>query len=155
MVDRLRRLGRAPRRPLNRVAATALALSAVLAGCSEQQPTEPPVARATVTVNDTAVASLVPRCERQQKYLSVRAGNSRGEITGVLDVGGARPVAKWVKIRDLGGFSGDFWEGGVGSIKTVRNDGNTTELGGTAYGVYTARPNELAQTARFSFEVQC
>lgn len=108
-----------------------------------------------MTVNDTAVGPLVPRCERQQEYLSVEAGDPPGEITGVVDIGGVRPVAKWVKIRNLGGFTGDAWEGGVGSIETVRNDGRTTELSGTAYGVYTARPHDLAQTARFSMTVQC
>ncbi|KUI28541.1 hypothetical protein AU196_09125 [Mycobacterium sp. IS-1742] len=154
-MDTSRGFGRASRRPLTRVAALTVVLSAGLTGCSEQKSTEPPVTRATVTVNDIAVGPLVPRCERQQRYLSVRAGDPPGEITGVVDVGGARPVAKWVKIRDLGGFTGDAWEGGVGNIATVRNDGRITEVTGTAYGVYTARPHELARTARFSMTVQC
>jgi Mycobacterium 19 kDa lipoprotein antigen len=155
MVDTVRGFGRVSRRPLTVVAAMTVVLSAGLTGCSDQQETAPPVSRATVTVNGTAVGPLVPRCERQQRYLSIQAGDPPGEITGVLDVDGVRPVAKWVKIRDLGGFTGDFWEGGVGGIETVRNDGGTTELAGAAYGVYTARPHELAQTARFSMEVQC
>lgn len=144
-----------PVRPLTGLAATALALSAGLTGCSDQQETAPPVTRATATIDGTTLAALTPRCERQQQYLSVRAGDRSGEVTGVLDVGGVRPVAEWVKIRDLGGFTGDFWRGGVGGIESVRNDHGTFRLVGTAYGVHTARPHELGQTAHFSIRVEC
>lgn len=126
-----------------------------MTGCADGQPTTPATPQATVTVDDTTVGPLPATCERLRSYLTVRVDNAPGELTGVLDVGGVAPVAKWVKLRDLAGFTGDAWAGGVGDVDTRRAADGSYVLTGTAYGVYTARPDELAQTAPITVEARC
>ncbi|WP_231644320.1 lipoprotein LpqH [Mycolicibacterium baixiangningiae] len=122
-------------------------------GCGDSKQTTPH-AWATVAINDVAIEAAVPRCTRMASYLTLRMDVQQGEVTGVLDLTAERPVAKWVKIRDAGGFTGDFWQGGVGSADAVRTAAGYA-LTGSAYGVYTSRPSELGATATFRIQTTC
>ncbi len=133
--------------------AGALVAAAALAGCSNSGQTAPDD-RATVSVDGTRMSFDALRCTRLQNYLTVSAGQRPGEFTAVFDVSGTRPSLAWVKLRDVGGFSGDVWRGGVGQADAVRRAGEYV-VSGSAYGGYASRPAELGVTAPFRITAKC
>lgn len=68
----------------------------------------------------------------------VTGADGQGTTSAVDAEGGL--VAKYVEIRDMGGFSGSFWEG-VGDAPEVRLSGRTFILEGTAMGYRVGNPS--------------
>ncbi|WP_422746367.1 lipoprotein LpqH [Mycobacterium sp. WMMD1722] len=133
--------------------ALAAMMATGLTGCAASVETAPD-SHATVTVNDVAVHYDALRCSRAQSYLTVGVDRGPSRWTTVLDVSGASPVAKWTKIRDVAGFTGDVWQGGVGSAEVVRRADDYV-VTGSAYGVYESRPAALGVSAPFRIEAKC
>lgn len=125
----------------------------LLAGCSAGTQTAP-VDHATVTVADATVDFDALRCSRTQIYISVAGISQPAEFTAVFDISGAKPVVAWVKIRDVAGFSGDVWRGGVGSADAVRRDREYV-VTGSAYGVDGTHPTDLGITVPFRIRARC
>ena len=52
---------------------------------------------------------------------------------------------QWVKIRNFGGFTGSFWQGGVGDARVDVDNGAYT-ITGSAYGINSSNPNKVVTT---------
>ena len=66
---------------------------------------------------------------------------------------GKRAIPQWVKIRDIDGFTGSFWQGGVGSAHAdVSNTAYT--ITGSAYGINSNNPNKVV-TTDFKITAEC
>ena len=58
---------------------------------------------------------------------------------------GSRAIPQWVKIRNVDGFTGSFWQGGVGDAHAdVTNTAYT--ITGSAYGIDRSNPNKVVTT---------
>ncbi|MGH3675705.1 MAG: lipoprotein LpqH [Mycobacterium sp.] len=73
-------------------------------------------------------------------------------FTAMLRTGGDFD-AKFVKIRQLGGFTGSAWAGGVGRAEAGRGLGVIT-IAGRGYGFYLDKPHRPA-TAAFTIKTVC
>jgi hypothetical protein len=58
-----------------------------------------------------------------------------------------------VKIRNIDGFTGSFWEGGVGSAH-VDATNNAYTITGSAYGINSSNPNRVI-TTDFKITAEC
>ncbi|AFM16449.1 hypothetical protein Mycch_1655 [Mycolicibacterium chubuense NBB4] len=132
----------------------ALMISAAgLTGCSSSVQTAPS-SHATLTVNGVTVDVDALRCGRVKSYLTVAGDQQQNEFTAVFDVSGSEPKMDWVKLRNVAGFSGDVWRGGVGDATAARRD-DTYVVAGSAYGYFRSRPTELGVLAPFRIQARC
>jgi hypothetical protein len=108
----------------------------------------------TVTVDGkNASAGLVPSCHQQDKLWTIEAGNKDSGLTVILTVAGAQTKAESVQIRNLAGFTGQFWADTVGqATATVLKLGFT--INGEAQGSYAETPNKSV-TAKFDISASC
>ena len=58
-----------------------------------------------------------------------------------------------MKIRDIGAFSGSFWQGGVGDAQAEVTNGSYT-ITGSAYGINSSNPNKVV-TTDFKITAEC
>jgi hypothetical protein len=66
---------------------------------------------------------------------------------------GHRAIPQWVKIRNIDGFTGSFWQGGVGSARAdVINSAYT--ITGSAHGINSRNPNKVV-TTDFKITAEC
>lgn len=108
---------------------------------------------ATVSINgqDTGERLFV-RCDQIQWLLTIDAIDEATGFTAMIGKGGA-PEPKFVKIRDVAGFTGSAWDGGVGHIEARRGSAVLT-LEGSGYGFFADNPGEPT-TAAFSITTAC
>jgi hypothetical protein len=71
----------------------------------------------------------------------------------VVLVSAYRVIPQWVKIRDIGGFSGSFWQGGAGDAQAEVTNGAYT-ITGSAYGINSSNPNKVV-TTDFKITAEC
>ena len=64
-----------------------------------------------------------------------------------------RVIPQWVKIRNVGGFTGSFWQGGVGDAH-VDLAQNAYTITGSAYGINNSNPNKVV-TTDFKITAEC
>jgi hypothetical protein len=65
----------------------------------------------------------------------------------------SRAIPQWVKIRNVDGFTGSFWQGGVGDAHVdVTNSAYT--ITGSAYGINSSNPNRVI-TTDFKITAEC
>lgn len=140
-------------RVLNTAATVLLAVG--LSGCSSPPPPSPDDmgGTATVSINSEPTGErYYVSCAKVKWLLTIETGDADAGFTAIVDTDN-RPDAKMVKIRDLGGFTGSAWTGGVGELRATRDDGRLT-ISGTGYG-YFADDDRRPATAAFDITAAC
>jgi ipoprotein LpqH len=129
---------------INLAVAGAVVVSGIQA-CSEPPPDSPPQhglppGTASVSINghDTGTNYTVV-CNQIQWLLTIETLEAAPGFT-VLVEKGPEATAKFVKIRDVAGFTGSFWRDGVGDGEATRAPDAYT-IAGTAYGVHADKSN--------------
>lgn len=111
-------------------------------GCAFPPSTAPqalPPGTASVSIDgaDTGERHFVT-CDKLQWLLTIESSGADGGFTAMVDMSDDLD-AKFVKIRQLGGFTGSAWDGGVGGLD-VRGDDGMITITGTGYGRLTGAP---------------
>ncbi|KUH85056.1 MULTISPECIES: lipoprotein LpqH [unclassified Mycobacterium] len=135
--------------------AAALLLTAWLSGCSSPPPASPDTmgGTATVSINSHPTGDRhYVSCAKVNWLLTIESGDTDTGFTAIVDTDGG-PDAQVVKIRDLGGFTGSAWTGGVGQLRATRDNGRIT-ISGTGYG-YFADDRHRPATAAFDITAGC
>lgn len=135
-----------------RFAGIALAVVAVgAAACSSQQTASHQSAR--VTVDGTTQTVNAFKCSQRQQYWTFDIGTDQSGLEAVVTLRGDNVNPQWVKIRNIGGFTGSFWQGGVGSAEAgFHRDAFT--ITGTAYGMDNQNRNKPT-TTNFNIVANC
>lgn len=137
----------------NRLLALALVLIAGTgaAGCAKSQTT--PRKAAHVTIDGATHTTRPAACGQDQLYRTIDISDHDGHVEAVVLISGYRAMPQWVKIRNVDGFTGSFWQGGVGDAHAdVTNDAYT--ISGSAYGINSSDPNKVV-TTDFKIIAQC
>jgi hypothetical protein len=136
----------------NRLLAVAAALMvAGFAGCAQAQTT--PRKAAHLTIDGATHAARPPACGQEQSYRTIDIRDHGGRVEAVVLLSGSRAVPEWVKIRNIDGFTGSYWKGGVGEAHAdVTNDAYT--ISGSAYGISGSNPNKVV-TTDFKITAEC
>ncbi len=134
--------------------AIAFVLVAGAAGVSAcGQPQTTPLKAAHLTLGGTTHTTRPPSCSQDQSYRTIDLGDRDGHVEAVVLLSGYRAVPQWVKIRNIDGFTGSFYEGGVGSARAdVTN--TTYTITGSAYGINTNNPDKVV-TTDFKITAEC
>jgi Mycobacterium 19 kDa lipoprotein antigen len=135
----------------NRLVALAVLVIASVAGCAESQTVSRKAAHLTI---DGATHTTPPAaCSQDQGYRTVDIPDRDGKVEAVVLLSGDRVIPQWVKIRNIDGFTGSFWEGGVGNAHADVTRSAFT-ITGSAYGINTSNPNK-AVTTDFTITAEC
>ena len=127
----------------NRSLAAAFIVIACVAGCSQAETT--PRKAAHLTIGGTTHTTRPPACSQLQSYRTIDVRDQNGQIEAVVLLSGDRAIPQWVKIRNIDGFTGSFWQGGVGDAHAdVTNSAYT--ISGSAYGINSSNPNKAVTT---------
>ena len=137
-------------------AALATVLVGAVAGCGAAQTVPRHAAR--LTIDGNTHTTRPPACSQMQGYRTIDivdhgAGNLDGRVEAVVLLSGERVIPQWVKIRDVGGFTGSFWQGGVGDAH-VDLAQSTYTITGSAYGINDSNPNKTI-TTDFKIIAEC
>ena len=135
----------------NRLLAVAFVLLVGVAGCGQTQTLPREAAR--VTIDGASHTTRRAACSQLQSYRTLDIGDRNGHVEAVVLVSGYRVIPQWVKIRDIGGSSGSFWQGGVGDARVEVTNGAYT-ITGFAYGINSSNPNK-AVTTEFTIPAEC
>lgn len=128
-----------------------IAGSAGVAGCGQAQTT--PLKAAHLTLDGASHTTRPPSCRQDQSYRTIDLRDRDGEVEAVVLLSGYRAMPQWVKIRNIDGFTGSFWEGGVGSAHAdVTN--STYNISGSAYGINSSNPDKVI-TTDFKISAEC
>lgn len=126
-------------------------VAASVAGCA--QPQTMPRTAAHLTIDGATRATRPPACRQEQAYRTIDIRDRGGRVEAVVLLSGYRAIPQWVKIRDVDGFTGSYWEGGVGEAHAdVTNDAYT--ISGSAYGINSSNPNKVV-TTDFKISAEC
>jgi hypothetical protein len=138
----------------NRLLTVGLATVAVVvsvAGCGATQTVSRRAAR--LTIDGATHTSSPPACRQDQMYRTINIRDRDGGVEAVVLFSGLRTMPQWVKIRNVSGFTGSFWQGGVGDARVdVTNDAFT--ITGSAYGINSGNPNKVV-TTDFKIVAEC
>ena len=135
------------------VAAAGAALTvAVLSACSAL-PQTPLSSTASVTVDGHDAKIQVVKCVQLQWDRTIYIGGDFAGATAVVNQSAHPLTATSVRIQNLGGFTGMYSQGGVGSANVSLN-GDTFTVAGSANGFKADKPGEPA-TADFKIVVTC
>ena len=141
-----------------KVLALASLLIGATAACSSPAAVSPragtiPAGTADVSVDGQKLApSQNVDCTFIQSFTTITTGSGPTGTTAVVDNADGL-VAKSVDIRDLGGFTGSYWQN-LGGDASVAMTGRTFTITGTAEGFDAANPG--ARIARpFSIRASC
>ena len=132
------------------VVVTALVVASV-AGCAEAQTV--PRKAAHVTIDGAAHTTLPAECRQDQAYRTIDIPDRDGNVEAVVLFSGDKAIAQWVKIRNVDGFTGSFWQGGVGDAHVDLNNSSYT-ITGSAYGINNSNPNKVV-TTDFKITAEC
>lgn len=122
-----------------------------LAGCGQAQTTPRKAAR--LTIDGATHSTRPPSCSQNQQYRTIDIKDHDGGVEAVVLTSGYRVMPQWVKIRNVDGFTGSFWEGGVGDAHAeVTNDAYV--ITGSAYGINSSNPNKVIAT-EFKISAEC
>ncbi|WP_407687146.1 lipoprotein LpqH [Mycobacterium sp. HUMS_1102779] len=136
----------------NRLLAVAgVVVATGVAGCA--QPQTMPRKAAHLTIDGATHATRPAACSQEQAYRTIDIRDRGGRVEAVVLLSGARAIPQWVKIRDVDGFTGSYWEGGVGEVHAeATNDAYT--ISGSAYGISSSNPNKVV-TTDFKIAAEC
>jgi lipoprotein LpqH len=130
---------------------TAASISGCSSGSQERDYLSTPTARVAINGTDTGMAYPV-RCSQVSWNWAIETLDKKTGFTAF--VGTEQSVtAKFVQIRNLGGFTGGYWAGTVGDGKASIANGTFT-ITGTAEGVYADTPSDEA-SATFDIQTGC
>jgi hypothetical protein len=135
----------------NRLLAVAFILLIGVAGCGQAQTLPRKAAR--VTIDGATHTTRPAACSQLQSYRTLEIGDQNGHVEAVVLVSDYRTIPQWVKIRDIAGFSGSFWQGGVGDAHAEVTNGAYT-ITGSAYGINSSNPNKVV-TTDFKITAEC
>jgi Mycobacterium 19 kDa lipoprotein antigen len=128
-----------------------LVAGACAVGCGHPQTT--PRKAAHLTIDGSSHATRPAACHQDQLYRTIDIPDYDGGVEAVVLISGYRAIPKWVKIRNVDGFTGSFWQGGVGDAHAdVTNDAYT--IAGSAYGINSNNPNKVV-TTDFKITAEC
>jgi hypothetical protein len=134
-----------------RFVAVAFVVVASVAGCAQAETT--PRKGAHLTIGGSTHAMRPPACSQIQSYRTIDIRDHDGQVEAVVLLSGYRAMPQWVKIRNVDGFTGSFWEGGVGDAHAdVTNSAYT--ITGSAYGINSSNPNKVI-TTDFKITAEC
>lgn len=106
-----------------------------------------------VLIDGESIGKRLPvRCEQTQWNWKISTLQSTPGFIAHVQTG-ADVIARGLQIKQLGGFTGSFWDGNVGEATASIEDG-TVEVTGTALGYYERDPAEQA-TAHFLIRTDC
>ncbi|WP_102144254.1 lipoprotein LpqH [Mycobacterium hubeiense] len=136
-----------------RLMAATAALMLGLAGCS----TPPPAlgastAEVTIDGRDTGGPHTVQCTQVRWNWIIETPDDSESGFTASVNTGQEVTPAS-VTFRDLGGFSGTFWDAKPAEAEGQVDDGNFV-ISGTAAGAFTDKPLERV-TVPFKIEANC
>ncbi|GLE53102.1 lipoprotein LpqH [Mycobacterium montefiorense] len=134
-----------------RLVAVGFALVAGVAGCAEPQTT--PRAAAHLTIDGTSHAARPAACSQLQSYRTIDIRDRDGQVEAVVLFSASRVIPQWVKIRNINGFTGSFWQGGVGEAHADATNSAYT-ISGSAYGINNSNPNKVI-TTDFKITADC
>ena len=127
-------------------------IDAGVAGCSS-----PPPALgnhdAKVIINGKATNSLQPvRCSQNGQSWTIETLDEEPGFTATIQLGD--PItAQAVDIRNLGNFTGIYWDDNLGKASAKVNQGKFT-IRGEAQGAFADKPNQTT-TATFDISTNC
>lgn len=137
----------------NRLVATAaVALIAGAAGCAAQ-PAALGSTTAKVIINGESTGQPHPvSCSQSGWAWTIETPDEDKGFTASIDTGDQVTVQS-VEFRDIGGFTGTFWNGSIGEAE-VTSERGTFVIDGSADGAFTDNPSN-AVTAQFRIEANC
>ncbi|WP_136245338.1 lipoprotein LpqH [Mycobacterium intracellulare] len=122
-----------------------------VAGGSAAQTT--PRRAARPTIDGATHTTRPPACRQDQMYRTIKIPDHDGGVEAVMLLSGYRVMPQWVKIRNVDGFTGSFWQGGVGDAHVdLAHDAYT--ITGSAYGINSSNPNKVV-TTEFKIVAEC
>lgn len=134
------------------VAAAAVVLIAGAAGCAAQ-PAALGSTTAKVIINGESAGDAHPvTCSQTGWAWIIETPEGEKGFTAGIDTGDTVTVQS-VEFRDIGGFTGTFWNGSIGEAE-VTSEGGTFIISGSADGSFTDNPSN-AVTATFRIEANC
>lgn len=135
------------------LAGAALVVVLGASGCAGQ-----PLTRATqaarVTVGDETISTRAPTCGQQEMYRSIDIRDIGSRIQAVVLIKGDTAIPQWVKLRDVNGFTGSFWKGGVGDAHAIFAQRRFT-ITGSAYGINSSNNPNRVTTTTFAIIADC
>ena len=138
----------------NRLPALAFVLiagAASVAGCAQALTT--PRKAAHLTLDGASHTTCPAACSQDQSYRTVDLRDHDGQVEAVVLLSGYRAIPQWVKIRNIDGFTGGFWQGGVGNAHAdVTNSVYT--ISGSAFGINSSNPDKVV-TTDFKISAEC
>jgi hypothetical protein len=135
----------------NRMIAIACVIVAGVAGCAQAQTT--PLRAARLTIGGATHTTRPPACSQLQSYRTIDIRDRDGQVEALVLLSAYRAIPQWVKIRNIDGFTGSFWEGGVGSAHVDLTDSAYT-ITGSAYGINSSNPDKVI-TTDFKISAEC
>jgi hypothetical protein len=106
-----------------------------------------------VTIDGATHTTRPAACSQIQSYRTIDIGDQTGHVEAMVVLSGHRAVPQWVKIRNIDGFTGSFWQGGVGDAHADVTNGAYT-ISGSAYGINSSNPNKVV-TTDFKIIAEC
>jgi len=133
-------------------AVAALLVAVGLAGCSS-----PPAAlsnhAARVSINGKATNALQQvTCYQTGQSWTIETTNKEPGFTATIELGDA-PTAQSVDIRNLGNFTGTYWDDNIGKAK-AEVEGGQFSVSGEAEGAFADKPNQRV-SATFDIKTAC
>jgi lipoprotein LpqH len=134
------------------IAAAALLVAVGAAGCSSA-PAALGTHDARVSINGKATNALQPViCTQTGTSWTIESTNKDPGFTATIRLGD-EIKAQAVNIRNLGDFTGTFWEGNLGKAKAEVENGQYS-ISGEAKGAFSDKPNQPT-TATFDITTTC
>jgi hypothetical protein len=131
--------------------AVILVAGAGTAGCGQAQTI--PLKAARLTIDGSSHTARPAACHQDQLYRTIDITDHDGGVEAVVLISGYRAIPQWVKIRNVDGFTGSFWQGGVGDAHAdVTNQAYT--ISGSAYGIKSNNPDKTV-TTDFKIIAEC
>jgi hypothetical protein len=136
----------------NRILVTAgIALALTVSGCGGTQIM--PRKAAHLTIDGSAHTTRPPACSQIQSYRTIDIRDRDGQVQAVMLISGDRVIPQFVKIRNVDGFTGSYYEGGVGDAHVDVNK-NAYTITGSASGINSNNPNKVV-TTDFKISAEC
>jgi hypothetical protein len=132
-------------------AGIALVVVATIAGCAEAETIPRKAAR--LIIDGNSHSARPPACSQDQSYRTIDIREHDGRVEAVVLLSGDGVIPQWVKIRNIDGFTGSAWQGGVGDAH-VDLAKNAYTITGSAYGINSNNPNKVV-TEDFKITAEC
>lgn len=134
------------------VAGIAMFVVVGVSGCGTEMTV--PRKAANVTLDGNTLTARPPSCSQATSYRTIDVRVRDGSIQATVLVSGNRVIPQWVKIRNVDGFNGSAWEGGVGTMEAKYANSEYT-ISGSAYGINSkTNPNKVVNTD-FKIVAEC